>query len=438
LILDFLRTLRRGPPAEGSIELPTDGPLPLAVPEPERVVRRLDEVLANPGSLPVELARRVGRLVLRARITGSWQAAAPEVAASLAFLEPSVPRRDPPAAAEVLTHVTGAALAWPALAGSRRTGARGMAHLARVGGARARADGTPPDGDALALLGWVEAALLLAADARAEGIALPPDLIRAITASADHVWWRGAPNGTLPPGSSGPVLAPVGLAAASARNATLAWGWASGSPAPSTDGGALARALGGHPSGTPSLPVDDDWSLRTWADGGVVVLHRGGKKPARVVVDAGCPHPQGEIPGPELEVQGVAALPRAGQGWAAGRGPFRVESARVDVSTGRAPRRARVVLVGHGVRRQIEARQLRLIVEDTPDRAGQVRIRWTFGAGWKLAPDANPPTASHPAGPSLRLGLDPRLTWRADGPALVGSGTYDAGDEAFRFSVEWT
>ena len=52
--------------------------------------------------------------------------------------------------------------------------------------------------------------------------------------------------------------------------------------------------------------------------------------------------------------------------------------------------------------------------------------------------DTSPPAATHPAGPTLRLDLDPRLTWRVDGGALVGSGTFGPGDDPFRFSVEWT
>jgi hypothetical protein len=426
-------------------------------------IQSLESSLSTvPAELRVEdAAARVMNLVLCVRFLAD---AAPDVliqrvGAAVIGLQAGIgqalPRGDADLA-DVLTCTTATGLLWPALPGARRAWTHGLTGLSRSGAARARPDGTARDGDPSTLLAWVERVLLLAMAARDEGVGLPTSLTSAAAAAAWHLYVRSAPTGYLPSGAVPPILAEAPLLAPSARNVSLALGWIHGDTAAVSDGGRLAAWFGGGTAavGTARPLADSDWSMWTYRDGGVAVLHtliRG--KHVRVVVDAGSPRTPGTIAAPEVEIGGGLLLggdasvlrPVDATPTRPSR-PAELLHARVDVSTGRAPRRGRVVVVDPtvgpaGVRREIVLRQARVIVEDevSGDVAGDWESRWTFGPGWRAVcrPDGSHAAERDGAKP-IKVELDERWIWNADGGTFSGRGRWEPGADPIRLAFEWT
>lgn len=461
---------------------PVDGFAPLAAASP-RGAARLDAVLvaaaagdrgaAKDGLLAAlaapspelrvqDEARRAAHLALAARLLGAdlagdrLAAIAREIAELTARVEARLPAADPVARVEALTCTTAAALHWPAVPGARHAWARGLGALRTQAAQRVRADGTPADGDVAALAAWLEQVMLLDVVAREEGIELPTALGSAAASAAWYLHVRSFPTGGLPAGDVLPVLfAPAALIPA-ARNATLARGWAGGDAAPVPDGGALTAFFAGRAVEGAKPLGDADWLMWSFADGRVAVLHTENKgRHWRVVVDAGAARSPGVLPGPEIEIDGTAVIPRHACVFRPAAGltprpatPPTLAGARVDVSTGRSSRKAKVVLElpasspEGGVRREITVRQARVIVEDEPrGGAGEYSLRWVFAPGIVPSADGNAWKLERPNGKPFKLELDARLQWRTsrdgDAWAVIGEGRWDA-EDPLRLSIEWT
>jgi hypothetical protein len=311
-----------------------------------------------------------------------------------------------PSRGEAALFLTAAAIEMP---GRDDLVRRGFDALVAGGAGPIAADGTRLDRDLPALLAWIEAAVHLGE--RHPGFDLPGSVAGAAGRAAWFLIVRTAPDFQLPGVAEGRIR--------TAWERIAALGWAGNKP--------RLEAL-----------ADDDWSMWTFAVGGVAVLHVAPKgKRARVVVDAGAVLGAGAFACPELSIGGVPVL--IGSNVDGVRGPSRLLAARVDVSTGRASRKARVV-VGTAldspvaVTRTVAIQRSRMVVEDEVP-AGPIRVRWAFADG--VIPSlTDGATVTHRELGAIKLALDERLTWTVDGAAVVGTGTADA--DPLRFSVEWT
>jgi hypothetical protein len=449
--------LGRGPKDEDASAIAE--PVPLRMPH-AFATARLADVLGARDDLHLgveDAARRAYHLMLAARLLGASldPARKTELGRRIVRLlanSGALPWRDPQSLAETLTLRTATGLGWPTLPGARQVWTHGLTWLKRHAAGRVRPDGTAPDRDPAALLAWLEVTIFLAADARREGVQLPDVLQGAMAAASWHLYLRGAPHGTLPPGRRTSVVISPSTLLSTARNALIALGWARGPIVASTDDHRLATWFAGvRPPGDTRALVDSDWSMWSFGGGRVAVLHALFKsRPARIVVDAGVDNLDEEAPGPELEVDGIPVLNRGTcsiSGLPSLRG-LSMPMARVDVSTGRASRKGSVFIEGKGDkarwRREIVVRQARVVVEDSlVGQTGPITVRWRLAPGWSARATEAAFTAEHSQSRPLKVDLDERLSWQIEpspeGAAFVGTGLLEPAEDApLRFAIEWT
>ena len=186
-----------------------------------------------PEHSPVDSSRRALNIALTAALLGDQldeglrSKAAAAVSQHLKRIEQNLPTPEP-ARCETLTNWAAAALVWPSLPEARHAWTHALTALETHGHGRVHSDGTPRDTTPQQAMAWVEAALILGRAARHEGVEVPQALQGAAGAAAWHLYVRCYPDGPLPTGDVGPVLADTSALAPAARDATLALGWSSG------------------------------------------------------------------------------------------------------------------------------------------------------------------------------------------------------------------
>jgi hypothetical protein len=332
---------------------------------------------------------------------------------------------------EALTNLCAAAMMWPTAPNAAGVRDRALAGLSEVGDARVRSDGTPIDGSPAEVLVWLEAALVLARLAHEDGLPVPDALAGAVGAAAWFLFVRSSGSGYLPPSDVGPVFGTPAAVLSAARDATLALGWSAGPAAEEHGAGGLARWWGGGDAGPcRALTSSADWQLWAFRQAPVLVARaRPRTEYARGVVDVSGPG----LPTPEVEVHGAIVME-------AGSSTLEVDGSRSAPSLVRArvdPRQARAVVDLGAFTRDITFRQTRVLVLDTPTKAGPLRASWSLAPGVAVSLTDRTLEGQVPGRKSpVKLTLDERFTWSLVNGRVEASGVWD-GDDPVKTSLEW-
>lgn len=418
-----------GPMSATPVQAP---PRPVGWPEAPApapaAVRRQLEALLSEGIQPLGGADALERLwwasetasdpALAGEIAGVAAVALPRALARLPWTEPAVAWR-------ACLHAIGTCAIWqlPQLASSW---AQAESHASSLAERAIGPDGAPADGRLHTLGPLVRTGLAVQQAARAAGRPLPTPVGEALARQAHLLATLSLPDGR-PPRIVGEC--PEGLGA-SALTAAVSLGWIGGAPLPGSSA-ALDGWLG-LPS-SPEAPADSAWHLDSFrAQDLASAWRRTRKGHARVLT---CASP------PRLELE-LDAIPV----FAEDSGTLTVDGTPVDWSRAHLSA-ARVD--GPGARVHVEAEPLRLEVQLRQARAsfgvrtvagapGRVCWTWRLAAGWTLDGEAPKLTATHTDGRSLKVVLDPTLSWAHQGAELIGTGGWPAGGASLTTRWEWT
>ncbi len=297
-----------------------------------------------------------------------------------------------------------AALTWPALPGARAAEGLALAGLGRSLPAALSNDGGPRGSPAEAAQ-LLQAVTLAWAWADANGIGFPARLRPLVVDSASALDCIAGPLGALPGPPAAPLL-PFGRLGLTAQliNRLVAWealpGPGRGEADPFT-----RRLTGREPIGPLPTLAGKSWAQWAWREQGSVVAWREIKRrPSRLWVQAeGCAAWDiGDPSGRPLNVFTVSNPPAA------------LRQARVD------GHKAKVELQGLGVRRELLARQARVLLTDQGQRA----LRFAIDPRWSLQP-AGEGWEAKLGELTLALKLDPRWTWQVRPGEVAGEGPPD-------------
>ncbi len=391
------------------------------------------------------LGPRAG-LPLRRALAGSAALHLDQLEARLSPLAPGDPRR-----VFQLVGLAAGALGWPSLPGAAERAGRALSALPDALEALLGDDGVPRNGDLALLPELLTHGLLLHRLARAARHPLPRRAEAALRSAAQPLAALVEAGLPLPEAPVEPLLPLEGVPAVLVHQACAAVDWSRATARPGAD--ELARALVGT---TPDAASAErpPCCARVFRPSGLVLWEsaekpgrsrllfqlRGAAAPGR---STACdlawsvgglavlapPHPERGAPGMPGNLAHIVptAPPRE----------LRLREARFEA------RGLRVVASAAGVHHGRHERALglqgtRLWVEDRlepppqgfhqPSRAARARLGWQLGPGWRLTREGGS-WVGRAAGRTLRVDLDPALTWSMVVGSLAPGGGWVRGAE---------